>query len=90
VYRATLVRCPLSRPAEARYCRIAIIVQAHTHALLGIFDRGSMATTIADSTASVRCEGKPIADLARVAAGCIVTAEMPDRPDLASWCEAGW
>jgi hypothetical protein len=49
-----------------------------------------MATTIADSTASVRYEGKPIADLVRVAAGCIVTAEMPDRPDLASWCEAGW
>jgi hypothetical protein len=38
--------------------------QAHTHALLGIFDRSSMAVIIADVIASFRYKGKPSAESA--------------------------
>jgi hypothetical protein len=55
-----------------------------------VIRKGNLATE-GDDLLGVGCRDvAPNADLVRVAAGCIVTAEMPDRPDLASWCEAGW
>lgn len=47
-------------------CRIADVASTHTHALLGIFHRSSMAAVIADSTVSFRYVGKPNAEYALV------------------------
>jgi hypothetical protein len=59
--------CPGPTPrTRAHACRIAGVTEAHTHALLGIFHRSLMAAMIADSTASFRYQGKPIADSALV------------------------
>jgi hypothetical protein len=57
IAQAVLSGAPHTR--RSRICRIAGFAHAHTHALLGIFDRGSTATMIVDLTASFRYEGKP-------------------------------
>jgi hypothetical protein len=50
----------------ARFCRKEGVARAHTYALLGIFDRSSMAATIADSVAPFRYQAKPITHRPRI------------------------
>jgi hypothetical protein len=44
--------------SNARICRIEYVAQVHAHALLGIFDRSSMAAMIVDSTCAISLSGQ--------------------------------
>jgi hypothetical protein len=53
---------------NVRTCRIADVAQAHTHALLGILDRGSMAAMIAEFDCVISLLAEPNADYLSAAA----------------------
>jgi hypothetical protein len=81
---------PLAVTAAMQVSGRCCAAQAHTHALLGIFHRGSMVAMIADSTASFRYHSKPCRiGMARSYGGGSVRRAQIIRPGSAGGLRAG-